>query len=260
MCRLFAFSFCDKTTKESRVRYVNLFKALSLHGAVLPSSVPGHMDGWGISAYYNHTVQPECYKSTSPAHLDIFFNENSFFSNRTFVSGVAHIRKKTVGDTLLVNTHPFVSSQYSFIHNGNIDSIDFYSGLSKDCDGQTDSERLFKRFLEIKNQEGLSSENAFIAMLEEIKKLYPMYSAINAILHDGEHMFVSRIVNESSLCYSATELLEYFTLYVGRTKEGSVIISSEKIPDSDISYYLLPNDSVSTVNLSRGEVATQLLF
>ncbi len=164
-----------------------------------------------------------------------------------------------MGEISLVNTHPFVSEEYSFIHNGSIESCELYESLSEACEGQTDSERLFKRFIEIKNNESLTTKDAFIKMILEIKDYYPDYSAINTILHDGRQLYISRVVNENNPQYSRRDLLEYFTLFIGRTKEGGVLVSSEKIADMNISYSLLPNNSVSVLSLASGEVTTMHL-
>jgi len=61
---------------------------------------------------------------------------------------VAHIRKKTVGELAIANTHPFRHGQFVFAHNGTLTIIDqLIAAASPDrlgeIVGDTDSERFF---------------------------------------------------------------------------------------------------------------------
>ena len=257
MCRLLAFSFTPETNKEERVSCINSFKTLSTSGSVLPMSTSGHADGWGFSLYKEKRVTPFSYKSVLSAVEDSRCKVESFFDGGIYESGLVHLRKMTVGGASLVNTHPFIESEYSFVHNGTISQSEkLYENLSAYCEGSTDSERLFRRFLEIKKNEIVSTQTAFTKMLKETKELYPEYSAINTILHDGVCIYVSRIINQHNTKYTFSDTEKYYTLYVGTTKCGDTIVSSEKIPYEDIVYTLLPNDSVSVITLSSGILET----
>ena len=259
MCRLFAFSFNKDTHKEDRITCLESFKALAVTGGVLPLSTPGHADGWGLVVYKECEDAPRFYKSTLSATEDSDFKAESFLDDGLLESGLAHLRKKTVGDTSLSNTHPFIEGEYSFIHNGTVATGDEpYARLTPACHGCTDSERLFKRFLEIR-YEGVATRDAYKKMLEETKDLYPTYSAINTILHDGEHIYLSRVINMGNLNYEASSLLTYYTLYVGTTPDGDIVVSSEKIPYKETTYTLIPNDSMSVITLSNGSIETYAL-
>ena len=146
MCRLFAFSFHADTVNNSKHSFVDSFIKLSEHGAVLPTSSPGHHDGWGIVSYSSSKDIAVHYKSVSSAHCDTQFRSDVLFKDSNSRSGLVHLRKKTVGETLIENTHPFVDGVYSFIHNGTISHSGTYANLSAVCEGATDSERLFRRF------------------------------------------------------------------------------------------------------------------
>ncbi len=256
MCRLFAFSFNKDTHKEERVLCLDSFRALAGSGAVLPNSTPGHADGWGLVVYKERGNAPHFYKSTLSALEDSDFEAESFLNNSIQETGLAHLRKKTVGDTSLSNTHPFVEGEYSFIHNGTVAKGDEpYARLTPLCGGCPDSERLFKRFLEIKN-EGDGTKDAYKKMLEETKDLYPTYSAINTILHDSEHIYASRVINMENPNYDALSLENYYTLYIGKTRGGDVFVSSEQIPYKETTYILIPNDSMSTITIATGTIET----
>ncbi len=259
MCRLFAFSFNKDTKKDHRVFCVNSFKSLSLHGAVLPTSVPGHGDGWGIVVYPRTENVAPFYKSVDPAHLDQLHKTDLFFEEGISQSGLIHLRKKTVGDTSLSNTHPFVEGAYSFIHNGTICHADAYPELAPLCAGGTDSERLFRRFLEIKKYNNQTTLSAFKQMLQEVRSKYPKYSALNTILHDGEKIYVSRSITMNTKNFSDDDLLNYYSLYLGETLNGDVIVSSEKLQEVQVVYMLLPNNSLSSIDISNNSVMTELL-
>lgn len=255
MCRLFAFAFSDTTEEDTKMRYLNSFRALSLTGSVLNQSVPGHQDGWGAAVYTEGFAVPHVYKSVQSALSDNDFDQQHLFHNKTPQSGVAHLRKKTVGDVSLLNTHPFVDGSYSFVHNGTICANDqTYCELASGCQGDTDSERLFKKFLEIKKESNLSTQEAFKKMLLETKRSYPNYSAINTILHDGDAMYVSRVINtERTNCeYTKDQMENYYTVYLGRTKEGDSFISSEKINREEVVHTPLSNNTFCTVDKKTG--------
>jgi predicted glutamine amidotransferase len=61
---------------------------------------------------------------------------------------VAHVRKKTVGPTAIVNTHPFRRADFVFAHNGTVTAVAALIARSSqrrlaEIEGDTDSERLF---------------------------------------------------------------------------------------------------------------------
>lgn len=261
MCRLLAFYFNTNTSREERVSCIDSFKKLSVTGSVLNTSSPGHADGWGITVYRNNEEFPYLYKSVLSAVDDNDFKTESFLSESSAESGIAHLRKKTVGETSILNTHPFVEGVYSFIHNGTISRDDeLYQEVSLGCRGSTDSERIFRKFLTLKNNATTTTMSAYTKMINETRNLYPSYSAINTILHDGDCIYVSRVINTKNIKYESCVLEDYYTLYVGRTTNNDVIISSEKIPHKDIVYSLLPNESISVINLKNGFLETNFLI
>lgn len=254
MCRLFAFSFQNSTQEEKRIQYLSIFKELSISGAVLNKNNPGHMDGWGAATYKRDTLFPSVYKSIIPASNDQEFLDKDIFKNGIPETGVVHLRKKTVGEATLPNTHPFVQEEYSFIHNGTIGTDCPYSEFSEECQGVTDSERLFRKFLAIKKSEKISTLEAYKKMITETKIAYPLYSAINTILHDGNFVYISRVINFENLqsLYKKEDIEEYYTLYIGKTKSGDNFVSSEKIAEDDIVYTSLPNNTFCVIDRSTG--------
>ncbi len=139
MCRLFGFrSVIHSQVHESLVRADN---ALGIQSN-------DHPDGWGVSYYVGDS--PHIIKSGKTAINDSIFQKISgVVSSQTVM---AHIRKATLGEINILNTHPFQFGHWTFAHNGNIK--DFSKVRDKLLDnitpefrryilGTTDSELIF---------------------------------------------------------------------------------------------------------------------
>lgn len=252
MCRLLAFSFNEKTQQQDRINCINYFRKLATFGMVPKTMESGHHDGWGIALYSTNEEFPILYKSILSADIDKNFVEADFFKENIVQSGLTHLRKKTVGELSLLNTHPFVDGIFSFIHNGTVEKGDGpYKELNSLCKGITDSEKLFRKFLHLK--ESKNTLDAYVEMLVTTKENYPTFSALNTILCDGEFIYISRIINSKNESYIPLDLENYYMLLVGKSEDGDVIVSSEKIEYKNTEYFLLPNDSVCIIDLKSRE-------
>ena len=251
MCRLLAFSFRENTHKQNRLDLLDSFRELACTG-IVPRGLPlGHHDGWGLSVYSQKEDGPISYKSVSSALHDEDFIPSEFIKDEISQSGLVHLRKKSVGEKSILNTHPFVEGEFSFIHNGTVEKGDGpYKELSSLCVGETDSEKLFRKFLSLQKER--STLDAYVEMLATTKELYPTFSALNTILHDGKYVYVSRVVNTENPLYISFGLENYYTLYIGASKEGDLVVSSEKCAYKDITYSLLPNNSVCVIEVATG--------
>jgi len=103
-----------------------------------------HADGWGI-AVHSHDGWL-VHKSTSCAARCTRYDELSACVESPLV--IAHVRKKTVGETSLLNTHPFQRDGLVFAHNGTVTAVGALVARSSPeqlaaIEGDTDSERLF---------------------------------------------------------------------------------------------------------------------
>jgi glutamine amidotransferase len=103
-----------------------------------------HADGWGVAlssgddAWQIHrntlcAARCEQYAAIAPSPARVI---------------VAHIRKKTVGELAIANTHPFHHGQFVFAHNGTLSIIDKLVAAASperlgEIAGDTDSERFF---------------------------------------------------------------------------------------------------------------------
>lgn len=151
--------------------------AFSFSGFVLRGGQTGpHADGWGVSLFQ------DCFARTfleeKPAYssaLTRFLHDNPIETHLA----VAHIRKKTLGQAKLTNTHPFVRTFHGrhlvFAHNGTLLNIR-KEPLHHDRPlGDTDS------------------EHAFCWLLDQLRLIYPSgYPDDAAVI--GETMF--RLCNQ----------------------------------------------------------------
>jgi glutamine amidotransferase len=111
-----------------------------------------HPDGWGV-AYYQGGC-PHVIKSTESAIDDRLFQRVSGIVASETV--VAHLRRATMGELNILNTHPFQFGKWVFAHNGNLSGFENHRDqlqariapdLTRFLLGQTDSETLFLMIL-----------------------------------------------------------------------------------------------------------------
>ncbi len=139
MCRLFGFRSVIQSQVHSSL--VDAENALGIQS-------DSHPDGWGVAYYVENS--PHLVKSAQAAIGDAIFKRVSgVVSSQTVV---AHIRKTTVGNNNILNTHPFQYGNWVFAHNGNIkdfkDKRDelmarVSPSLRRFILGETDSELIF---------------------------------------------------------------------------------------------------------------------
>lgn len=152
MCRLLGFrSVIDGQVHQSLVKADNALKTQSIN----------HPDGWGVAYYLSGS--PHIVKSTDMAkNSELFKKVSGVVSSRTVL---AHIRKSTIGESTILNTHPYQYGPWVFAHNGNIKNFDdckekiiklIEPRMANFILGETDSEVLFFYLLShIKKQTSL---------------------------------------------------------------------------------------------------------
>ena len=145
MCRLYGFLANEPTKVDCSLVYAQ--NSLMQQSRVDCFGVD-HTDGWGIAVYRDGT--PALERKTTAACSDQRFSRAAESSYSTAI--VAHIRKATVGNVTVDNTHPFVWDQWTFAHNGTITAFDAVSpglvaetaaDLQASRTGDTDSEQYF---------------------------------------------------------------------------------------------------------------------
>jgi glutamine amidotransferase len=207
MCRLFGF----RSQLPTRV-HVPLVKASNALGV---QSLE-HPDGWGIGSFAEG--QPTLYRGLSPAHADAAFVSASDAVVSRCV--IAHVRKASVGEVSLVNTHPFQHEGLLFAHNGTLESFEdvrrpleasIAPALSPFVLGETDSERCFFLFLTKLSRLApfacASLEDAARALSETVRSLRiltaPLHAdrpALNFLVTNG--LWMAAVRDGRSLHYS----------------------------------------------------------
>ncbi|MBT7608792.1 MAG: class II glutamine amidotransferase [Bacteriovoracaceae bacterium] len=145
MCRLFGFRSVINSQVHSSLTQTD--------NALIHQSLQ-HPDGWGVSYYVQGS--PHIIKSDTTAINDNLFKKVSgVVSSQTVL---AHVRKATLGEVNILNTHPFQYGKWTFAHNGNIKKFNKHKAeilrlispeLKRFILGNTDSEIVFYYFLSV---------------------------------------------------------------------------------------------------------------
>jgi glutamine amidotransferase len=215
LCRLFAFSSDDeKNINEQLIQFFSGSKY--------------HPHGWGL-AVYKDNKNLKIAKEPMEAKESKLCYEITNHSICTKLS-LAHIRKATVGNVTLENTHPFVrkleDKKWIFCHNGTIDyphwNLDGYKPK-----GETDSEKIFCTILNNLPKKSKNIERVYNSILNTIGDI-SSYGKLITIFTDGERLFV----------YSNLEKHLYFL------KGEKDILFSTKPLDNNQSWMPLPKDTL----------------
>lgn len=265
MCRLITFQNIEPLKAKL---YFDWFRLLAENGNVPQGYAPGHEDGWGIGGYKN-------------GKMDYFKKEaNSALQGQEYdkivsniVSGqsdliVGHLRKSSVGNVSFNNTHPFIFEDFVFCHNGTIfksENIKLDSYYESLIQGTTDSERFFMlimQYMASRKDEKVTPSLIRESLMAAVKFLRENfdYAALNFIFTNGKYTWALREINEDNNIVKEKKMLDYYSLYQGIGKDGkSVIVSSEKIEDQDISWRLIENHEILEINTEKG-IIDNLIF
>ena len=116
MCRLYGFRANEATEVECSL--VHAQNAL-MHQSREDLAGYSHVHGWGVAAYEN--AQPHVERQAWAAYYGEHFRRAAA---RIYARTVlAHIRRATVGEPGLENTHPFAEGHWTLIHNGTVPSF-----------------------------------------------------------------------------------------------------------------------------------------
>ena len=215
MCRLMGYVANDATTLSQIAgpEFVE-FTALSAK----------HGDGWGIASD-SHAASPDLLVEPTRAKESATYSKA--VSSITSNAALLHLRWATLGLPVTEgNTHPFVSGNISFIHNGGIKpptSLD--SGIDPEyltqLRGDTDSESYFYYLLTHINKSNLkdgvvSGVRAICNGLE--------YSSINAMMMTPEFLVIICEHNNNKI--PEDEGPDYYELFYRKDERGVLIAST----------------------------------
>ena len=180
-------------------------------------------DGWGLGYYENGNAKIVKHPRNAlkdPTFLPII---DDVISNISII----HLRKRSIGEKTMVNTHPFAQGDLIFAHNGTIRTASPMKDLlppdRRDMVlGTTDSEALFQWIVYniYMKKDTLQGIKEAITSLK--KTMMPRTTSLNFLMSDGQSLYA----------YCSYRMLpSHFTLHILRQK-GSTIICSEPIGDA----------------------------
>lgn len=160
-----------------------------------------HRDGWGIAIFDDDARGWSVEKGIACASEDARFHELAVGSRGELL--VSHIRRKTVGDTSLANTHPFERGRWIFAHNGTVQDVAWLRARSSgerlsEVTGETDSEVLFAWVLTCLDEAGVAGMSASDATDRALgnatraARERPHLGAFNFLLSDGRTTYAHR--------------------------------------------------------------------
>lgn len=201
MCRLYAMRSNEPTRVECSL--VNAQNALMRQSRMdAEGLVHGH--GWGVADYRDGL--PLIEKQTWAAFDGEHFTKAAA---RVYAhTAVAHVRRATVGETSIENTHPFNHGSWIFAHNGTIPNFlkvrdrmmpRIELMFENDIRGTTDSEHVFYYILSLHYRnpnvslrrlvgKALSQIVEWSAEIDPERKV-----GLNVILTDGQFFVGSRL-------------------------------------------------------------------
>jgi len=149
-----------------------------------------HADGWGIAVH--HDGAWTIHRDTSSAVRSARFAEVAASEGSIII---AHVRKKTVGPTSLVNTHPFCRGRFVFAHNGTVANLAAITARTApeylDVAGETDSEKLFGFILTRIDEAG----DVSLGVTRAVQALHAIdnVGSTNFLLSCGQRMYAHRL-------------------------------------------------------------------
>lgn len=209
-----------------------------------------HADGWGLALYEGNAarvfLEPAA-AARSP--LVEFVRKNPI---KTLLA-VAHVRRKTVGEITLANTHPFVRELWGrhwvFAHNGTVKERVRERPLGRFLPiGETDSEYAFCVMLDriARSFDGYPDDDAALArVVADVGGTIGQDGTFNFLLGDGRQLYARCATNLHYLVRQAP-------------------FAAATLADEDVSVNFAevttPNDRVAviaTMPLTRDEAWTQ---
>jgi predicted glutamine amidotransferase len=203
MCRVFGCVSAEPTS----IRY----ELLEADNPMIRQSEE-HDSGWGMAVYERaNGLDPRLVRFPEAAHADGDFMGATSMKGRIFN---VHVRRATMGDLTLANTHPFCLGSYTFGHNG---TIVRYPRLVEpgvaEPGGDTDSEAFFN-FLMAHYDASDPIDSLRHAIRTTIER--SPFSGLNFLFADGDRLFAYRL-----------GLFELHWLH----RPGQLLVASEKITD-----------------------------
>lgn len=204
MCRLYGFLATEPTKVECTLVYAQ--NALIAQSREDLSGL-NHAHGWGV-AMYDGAV-PDVRRQAWAAYHGEHFARAAARTYSELV--IAHVRRATVGEPSIENTHPFSDGRWVFAHNGTVPGFTKVRAMMRErmsekrwarIKGDTDSEHIFHYFLSLcesgEIDPGDSLTRAIWRLLDDVTAMSARAApgkriGLNIMLTDGRRLAGSRI-------------------------------------------------------------------
>jgi predicted glutamine amidotransferase len=148
-----------------------------------------HDSGWGMAVYERpEGAEPRLVKFPEAAHEDDEFMAATGLRGRIFN---VHVRRATMGELSLENTHPFCLGSYTLGHNGTILRYPrlLEPGMRRP-EGDTDSEHLFNLLMH-----DFDPADPVACLRETMRRAIECspVSGLNVLFSDGERLYAYRL-------------------------------------------------------------------
>lgn len=230
MCRIFGYTTKNpKKTNNLLIKSLEDFRVLAKNGCVPCGIKKGHNDGWGIVLYKNK-VPCFYYRSTTSIMKDGSFDEViNLIKNIKPDIVITHLRKMSRGLKTIENTQPFLSNNFSLVHNGTIMFND-----SQHINDKSDTLLFFNKITNGKTSIPISFfKNEYINT-----SLNNNFTSMNMIFSDGLNLYAVKNINNKNIESDKFCFNEYFTLssfyyheclFVCSEKISSLLKTKEKV-------------------------------
>lgn len=222
-----------------------------------------HRDGWG-SSWIDHAggVELESVKQNTSGLEDQQLLDA--LTRYSATAKIIHLRLATGGMACEPeNTHPFVSGNISFAHNGSFPDLAVVEELlsptvKASLAGDTDSERYFG-LIQTYREQGKSLSEAARDAARQLRKFFPT-SSLNALILSRNQLiavhassgapspveeFDKRGIDKSTL--PADHEDSYYLMRMKQRVDGTIVFASSGLDIDD--WEPLEHDSVTTVDL-----------
>jgi glutamine amidotransferase len=201
MCRLYGFCATEPTKVEcTLVHAQNALLAQSENDLTGTS----HSEGWGVATYTDGVPHLER-QAWAAYHGEHFKRAAAGVYSKTVL---AHVRRATVGQPSLKNTHPFISGKWSFAHNGTVPDFKklrphLWDRIApkhrSEIEGETDSEHVFAYVRTLMDEtDNCDLSDVMRQTVEDIQTLVDQTGSkrklgLNMMLTDGKVFYGTRV-------------------------------------------------------------------
>jgi predicted glutamine amidotransferase len=218
MCRMMA---ARAPRGEDLRRLLLRFRKQAARSGTGPEAERHHRDGWGLVAFGGFgehlSLRRPTDASADPAYLAAVDTIAGFHEPLVLV----HFRNASVGSKKAENTHPFHHDGWWFAHNGTIKDAEKLALRGVAYEGETDSERYFRRLIR-----QLRSEPPADALTSTAHHIASScaYSSLTCLLTNGMDLLAYRgLGGDLEDCGTKECQAEYYTLALARDGAATFI-------------------------------------